>query len=307
MKNYCNLFTFFLLLIFSGCKEKPKPRNVVGQIANKEYQNIKNNLEALHSKLAEPTGSDWLVDHPESGQTFVEYVKLNPIGATNTRTKLYLAQLNEMDSVHLEMLHMTKEYLALFYSCEVELIKIEIDYNSIPDKFIRQNESKEIQVLTDFFLKLKLVENLPKDAFGMIGCTTVDIFPDPQWNYVFGQASLNNRVGVWSMRRLGDPNHYPDMIEKSALRNLKIASHETGHMLSMKHCIYYDCIMNGSAHIAETDNKPVYLCPVCLGKINYNRDLEIQTRFSKLKDFWTKNELSIYHQYYDIVSEISFE
>jgi hypothetical protein len=62
--------------------------------------------------------------------------------------------------------------------------------------------------------------------------------------------------------------------------------------------------MNGSAHIHETDNKPVYLCPVCLGKVDYNRHFALQDRFKKLEKFWTENELSISHQYYKIAKEI---
>src|SRR3712207_7363776 len=37
------------------------------------------------------------------------------------------------------------------------------------------------------------------------------------------------------------------------LRTLKIAAHETGHMFSVRHCTKYECVMNGSNHLGETD------------------------------------------------------
>jgi archaemetzincin len=290
-----------------SCKQKFEPRFPVPQNHLNIYNIIQDSLAPLHTELASPQDGEWLVEHPESGQTFKDYVNSKPTIVSEERTKLYVALLSEMDSNQMNIALKTKEYLSVFYSCEVEMISIDVDYTNIAKKYYRYNEKEEIQVLTDFFLKKILVDNLPPDAFAMIGCTTYDIFPDPQWNYVFGQASLNNRVGVWSMRRLGNPTDYPHMMNRTILRNLKIASHETGHMLSMKHCIYYDCIMNGSAHIYETDNKPVYLCPVCLGKVNYNRNFNLSERFENLETFWLQNEISIYHQYYEVVKEIQLQ
>lgn len=299
-----NNLIILLCLVLLSCKEQHKPRYPVPKDDAVEYNQIQDSLSDLHSRLDKPTAGEWLTDHPETGQTFKEYIHLKPLGATETRTKLYLAMVSKMDSNQFNILLKVQEYLSIFYACETELITLEIDYSAIPEKYFRYNEKEEIQVLTDFFLKNLLVNNLPDDAFAMIGCTTYDIFPDPQWNYVFGQASLNNRVGVWSMRRLGNPTEYPLTKDKAIVRNLKISSHETGHMLSLKHCINYDCIMNGSSQIHETDNKPVYFCPECLGKMNYNRNFELQKRFGNLKKFWTENELTIYHQYYEIVEKI---
>lgn len=293
-----------LIFLIIACKENYKPRFPIPKDAAITYNIIQDSLVNYHTELTPPKKGDWLTDHPEKGQTFKEYIHQKPISETENRTKLYLAILSTMDSTQMSIVTKTKAYLSIFYDCETELITLDVDYSSIPNKYYRYNENEEIQVLTDFFLKQILIDNLPSDAFAMIGCTTYDIFPDPQWNFVFGQASLQKRVGVWSMNRLGAPKELPETIEKTVLRNLKIASHETGHMLSMKHCIYYDCIMNGSAQITETDNKPVYLCPICLGKINYNRQFTLQERFKKLDAFWNDNQLSIYHQYYEKVARI---
>jgi len=40
-----------------------------------------------------------------------------------------------------------------------------------------------------------------------------------------------------------------------------------GHLLGIKHCIYAKCVMNGSNHLDEADDRPFALCPVDLKKL----------------------------------------
>lgn len=47
----------------------------------------------------------------------------------------------------------------------------------------------------------------------------------------------------------------------------RTASHEIGHCLGMDHCVYYACVMQGSASGAEDQRQPPYLCPVELAKV----------------------------------------
>lgn len=44
--------------------------------------------------------------------------------------------------------------------------------------------------------------------------------------------------------------------------------HELSHVLYMKHCVLYECLMNGSNLIEEADKKPMALCAVCLRKLS---------------------------------------
>ena len=50
-------------------------------------------------------------------------------------------------------------------------------------------------------------------------------------------------------------------------RVCKTASHELGHCFGIGHCVYYACIMQGTASLAEDARQPPYLCPVDLEKV----------------------------------------
>ncbi|CDW80405.1 phosphomevalonate kinase [Stylonychia lemnae] len=96
---------------------------------------------------------------------------------------------------------------------------------------------------------------VPKDGYCMISMTMQDIYPRETSNFVFGYASLSNRTGVFSFKRydpeyqgLQDPNR-----EITLLRNAcGVMVHETAHMFGLKHCIYYNCTMNGSNSYEES-------------------------------------------------------
>ena len=85
-----------------------------------------------------------------------------------------------------------------------------------------------------------------------------DLYPEPSWNFVFGQASLGERVGVYSFARY-DPAFYGEKrgedYEKVLLwRSCKVLVHETAHMFGLRHCIYFKCVLNGSNHLKESDS-----------------------------------------------------
>jgi archaemetzincin len=118
-----------------------------------------------------------------------------------------------------------------------------------------------------------LRRGLPQDAFCAIALTTTDLYPEPGWNFVFGQASFVDRTGVFSFARY-DPRFYgekrlegtPALVLR---RSLKVMAHEIGHLFGIEHCIRFRCLMNGSNHLGETDASPRDVCPVCLRKLQH--------------------------------------
>lgn len=47
----------------------------------------------------------------------------------------------------------------------------------------------------------------------------------------------------------------------------QVMSHELCHIFGLKHCFYFDCAMNESNTIVEAATQPLFLCPICLRKM----------------------------------------
>ncbi len=139
----------------------------------------------------------------------------------------------------------------------------------------------------DFISKYK--NKVPADAYCLIAITLADIYPGDKWNFVFGMASLNERVGLFSLARY-NPRFFKeeaDLSEETLQRMIlfracKVMAHEIGHMFGLKHCIYYHCAMNGSMHAEEASKRPMHLCPVCLRKLQLNLQFDYVKRYRGL-------------------------
>jgi archaemetzincin len=141
------------------------------------------------------------------------------------------------------------------------------------------------QILTGDVLAY-LRRRFPPDAFCVLGITMEDLYPDEDWNFVFGQASLNAGIGVFSFARY-DPAFYGNSRENGYLdilnaRSCTVLVHETAHMFSLAHCIYIHCLMNGSNHLAESDARPMHLCPVCLRKLHHAIGFDLVQRYQAI-------------------------
>jgi len=137
-------------------------------------------------------------------------------------------------------------------------------------------------------LRQVLEPDRPGDALAYLALTASDLWPGEGWNFVFGQANLRQRTGVWSVYRNGDPETaFPLCLR----RTLGTASHELGHILTMHHCTAFRCLMNGSNHQQERDARLLHLCPVCLRKLCWNLRAEPVPYLTKLQAFCQENAL----------------
>ena len=114
-----------------------------------------------------------------------------------------------------------------------------------------------------------------------------DLWPG-DLNWVFGQASLTDRVGVWSLHRNGDPRSGQAEFRLCLRRTLKTAVHETGHMLGIPHCAAWECCMNGSRNREESDRQPLEFCHECQAKIWWTCNADPLQRAQALFDFCQK-------------------
>lgn len=251
-------------------------------------------LAPLHEKKRPNEPGDWLAEHVEAGQTFEQYVsgQRTPIAAKYQ--KLYVQPLGTFSAAQEEVLKRTGDVLAAFFGMKLELLK-GVELKEMPESAKRINEhTKQPQWLTTYLMQSILKPRVPKDAAAVLGLTAVDLWPGMGWNFVFGQASLSERIGVWSMARNGDAEG--DEAERKLFlkRTLKTAAHETGHMLGILHCKLYECGMNGSNNRVESDRQPLEFCPECQAKVYWTCDATPRMRLGELlelsKKFGLKEE-----------------
>lgn len=74
------------------------------------------------------------------------------------------------------------------------------------------------------------------------------------------------------------------------LRSCRLLTHEIGHLLGIDHCIYYDCLMNGSGHLEEDFSQPLFLCPIDLRKLFRLIGFDINQRYEQLLEFCKQNQ-----------------
>ncbi|HYJ90523.1 MAG TPA: archaemetzincin, partial [Pyrinomonadaceae bacterium] len=245
----------FIALFLDGCGGRTQPSETAnltqrGTHGPAELIAAMKAVEPFFEHLHPPGPTDWLATFHEPGQTFEEYLNSNPTVPTSERNIIYVLPLGTFSDEQKKVIEITSGYLNAFYGLELRNLPQQQIRRPLRLKDGRVNEiSKKEQVRTGYILDDILRSMLPKDAAALIAFTNEDLYPDSTMNYVFGQASMENRVGVWSLYRLDDNATFHTFL----LRTIKIAAHETGHMFSMHHCTKYNCVMSGSNHLAETD------------------------------------------------------
>ncbi|MBI4954001.1 MAG: hypothetical protein HY908_18405, partial [Myxococcales bacterium] len=247
-------------------------------------------LAPLHRPLGRPAPGDWLAEHPESGQTFAEYrVGLPALpdlaeGPGRRRT-LCIQPLGPLTDAERSVVVRTGEFMRRFFGLPVRF-EPDLGLELVPPEARRTHPSwGDKQLLAPWVLDHLLGPRLPADAMALISFTASDLWPGMGWNFVFGQASLGDRIGVWSIHRNGDPAAGAEGFRQVLLRTMRIAVHETGHMFSLEHCTRYRCVMNGVNSLDEADRTPAWLCPECLAKIAWATLVEPAARFRALAAF----------------------
>jgi archaemetzincin len=236
----------------------------------------------LADPLPTPRPGDWLAEHHEPGQTFAEYLDAHPVRKSNRLHTIYLCLVGEFTPAQQRILDLTSAYLAVFFDCPVKVHR-HVDLADIPARAKRTHPTwGDRQLLTGYLLHEVLEPKCPADALAYLALTGSDLWPGRGWNFVFGEANLRERIGVWSIYRNGNP----DKDFKLCLRRtLGTASHELCHVLTMQHCITFRCLMNGSNHQQERDRRFLHLCPVCLRKLCWNLQVEPVRYLKGLKVF----------------------
>jgi archaemetzincin len=289
MKTFSTLLIFIVLLAACGGAENDTAKNsaetkVKKPAGTKKYDKIIKELEPFFKPMGKPGKYDWLAMFQESGQTFDEYLAAEPNIPKGKRKNIYVQPIGKFTSAEQKAVTAAANYLHVFYQLPVKVLPTKQFPSLNKVDFRMRGYPSKRQIRTGFILDKMLKPAMPADAAALVAFTNEDLYTSETMNYVFGQASLDDRVGVWSVLRLeqgGSP-------EKFLTRTLKIAAHETGHMFSMRHCIKYQCLMSGTNNLAETDSRPIDACPECTAKVLYLSKADAEKRYLELADLTRK-------------------
>ena len=255
------------------------------------YAEVESKLRPIAIPLAKAKPGEWLAEHKEDGQTFAAYLRASPVRKSRTQGTIYICLLGEFTPEQNTIVETAQTYLAIFYQVPVKVHK-KMALADVPNRAKRIHPTwGGEQIQTTYVLDEVLKPDRPDDALAYLAFTSSDLYPDPKWNFVFGQASLRERTGVWSIHRNGDPAKGKDGYQLCLRRTLHTASHETGHILTIQHCTAFDCNMNGVNSQEEGDRKPLTMCPVCLRKICWNLQVEPVKYLGELETFCRDNNL----------------
>ena len=262
------------------------------------YSNVIETEAQDFVRLNTPKLGEWLYQFPESGQSLEEYKAKDSKSQLNSRRRMIVLQpLGVFSDEQRLLLGSLKEYTQAYFQIPTRIakaMKLPDPSKSTLAKMIpldQRHNQYDHQYEAIAIVNKLLLPKLPQDAVVYLGITMEDLYAG-DLNYVFGFGSFENRTGVYSLAR-----YYPEFwneapTEQTKLltlrRSMKVLNHETSHVFGLKHCIFYDCTMNGSNSLDETDRSSIHECPVCHEKLHWNLKFDPQKRFQSLRDVYTK-------------------
>lgn len=270
------------------------PAKLRGQEKQSELESFLQPTEHFFRNIPEPEVGDWLYSTHEAGQSFEQYVGSRPNKPSRQQNVIYILPFSEPKSDSMKTgsfpcLSTLESFISKWFDLPCKTLPHEAVHKDRTVGKRRNGHGTDQQYCANDILR-KMEAKVPKDAYCLIGVTMDDIWSG-QCVFVFGLASLRNRVGVFSFCRQ-DPAWYrlkctfdmdtmktittyakerqvgdADIILRRAHWTM---AHEIGHMFGFAHCVYFKCTMQGSNGLTESDARSSCdLCPVCLRKLSW--------------------------------------
>jgi archaemetzincin len=262
---------------YGKARNRPALSTISPLLLSPEFQN------RLPAK-APPRPGDWLAEHAERGQTFLEFAQspANVFGE-GRRDRLVLAsvEIGRLGgAVPEDALAAIVEVVQAFVG--VRAVKLEAGVR-LDGVAVREDRGFGVQAHAGAVLaKLRP----PARAFSLTAVTMLDLFPRDGWEFCFGLADVRSRAGVFSFARFGGLED-PLFLQRAC----KVATHEVLHTFGLRHCVLFECLMNGSNSLEESDRKPFGLCSVCLRKLHWATACDLHQRDSDLAALQEKHGL----------------
>jgi archaemetzincin len=235
-------------------------------------------------KKGAPEPGEWLAEHREYGQTFLEFQRTSTLKPTVERRTIVLQPLGAFSAEQRATLTVLQRATTVYFGLPVEIAETQ----PLPTRGrrLRKRDNEPlVQYLTAEILA-SLSRTAPDHAIAYLGVTFQDLYPEPSWNFVFGEAELAARVGVYSLIRF-TPEFNHEAKDEAARqrftrRAIQLLGHEAGHIFGIHHCTAFECVMNGSNSLSESDRAPLEPCHECLHKLAFALGLRPLPRYLEL-------------------------
>ena len=245
--------------------------------------------------IAKPQRGDWLDEHHEAGQSVSRFLERScqyakPHGPYDTIAIVIIGE----GGFPSELVAQLREYISAFFLLPVTVVgpmSIEVgDGKSIRR---RQHPDTGLQLFASDCLDFakKVVSNdrkLSRRVVATMGITMLDLTKDENWNFLYGLASSFESSGCFSMCRFS-PSFNGEKVSSAAEtaktilnRCCKVVTHELTHIFGVKHCVHFQCLMNGANHCGELARQPLLECPVCCKKLTLQLGWDLAQRFTRL-------------------------
>jgi archaemetzincin len=236
--------------------------------------------ETGYERLPAPKKGEWLARFKETGQDEAAYRTECKNKRRTGREKVYVTELGDLSERCKSVQGPVRDFLHAFFQLEV----VRRDPRAMPaGTFVKKRKQYDGDALLE-----NMKDKLPDDALASVGLLDKDIFTEGL-NFIFGQGSLADRVGIYSFVRLQDGEETKEPLYRE--RCFRLVAHEVGHIMGMEHCVYYRCVMNGANSLDEDDTAPLHLCPVCQAKLRWNIGFDDLAREKDLAAICAKNQI----------------
>ena len=254
----------------------------ISDLPNDSLKKILKTAENFHSPIYTPDEDDWLSTQEEDGQTFNQFLYDRYNLMSIDRNIIYINPLQDMPQQFLDNILLYCQ--SFFYPMQVKLTNL-VSLEALKVKSRINQYSKKIQYHAGQ-INSKIVKYIPNDAHCVLSILLDDLYPENSWNFVFGLATYDKRVGVFSFARFSssfEKQNQPFIFDNFVLySSCSTLTHEICHTFGIEHCIYYTCLMNGCNNLEEAKKQPLYECPICLRKLQYSIGFDPLERYKKM-------------------------
>ncbi len=229
--------------------------------------------EGMFDPVPRPAAGDWLDERAERFQTFERYRDRRKTHPDRARKTIALLEIGTFGDGSPSVAALTR-YVEAYYGMPVRrMAPVTLEELDVEQR----THDGRLQLQAKQILE-RLRERKPEDAFALAAITMTDLYPDEEWNFVFGYARAADQVGVFSFHRF-DPQTGAEAVLRRSANTLV---HELGHMFGVSHCTHFHCVMNGHNHEREGAALPMHLCPVDLRKLQHSAGFDPIERYRAL-------------------------